>query len=583
MKINRRSFIKRSGGAAAISMCSLGIPLTSASTNAVPLFRQTLSSSISELKSDWQVLVIGSGYGGSIMAAKLSEYFEVAILERGKEWKAGDFPDTFANTASQIKSVINPLGLVDFTIGDDVDVLSGSGLGGTSLINANVLISPDDSHFNSYDWPTAIRRDNINGKLQQHRDAVLSVLAPEQVSTSKQRAKQRHMISSATHLQEKGEAIEIDNLQLAVNVVGNDNESNPQGVKMNQCTQCGDCVTGCNVGAKKTLDTNYLPIAKNNGAKIFTQCLVDTVEKITDGSYRVIGRYISHNSEESPFILSADKVIVAAGSLGSTGLLMRSEQQGNLDFSSKLGDCFSGNSDVLGMNYNQKIDAQIEGHGIHSPPNEQYKVGPTLTTGVHHLNGPNGKLLIEEGAMPRALVNTMRYAAAIAAPSSSVPKNQRVALDLTLAGEGGAISHSMIYLGMGKEVSQGKIKLDSHGNPKVVWPGALSDPTISALREAMGQHTQVFDGQMIDNPRSEWLGGKNLVTVHPLGGCKMANYVGQGVANHKGQVFSSSGGIHDGLYVCDGAILPGAVGVNPMLVISSLADRIADHFIQDNQ
>jgi len=581
-KTNRRNFLKGTAGAAALTVAPITISTAKAESgqSSSSSNRETLGSPISELKSNWDVVVIGSGYGGAIAAARLAEHFDLAILERGKEHKAGDFPDTSSGLLFEVKTPSNPLGLVEVVIGDDVDVLQGSGLGGTSLINANALIVPEDDHFDSAEWPAEITADRHNGKLGELYGKVHEMLGASKVSVSRALPKQRHLFSTTKNIVENGGSAYVEELNLTVNIDKYNDEPNAHGVVQSACTFCGDCVTGCNVGAKNTLDVNYLPLARNNGAKIFTQCVVDTVEKLNGGKYQVNGNYISDDGDKEPFTLEASNVILAAGSLGSTGILMRSQAQKDIQFSSQLGECFSGNGDVLGMNYNGDVFTEIEGHGTGTDKAPGHP-GPTLSAVATH-NGPNGEFIIEEGAIPSGIIAAARYASATFSPGKTIPETRRVLRDLALTYKNGAMNHSQVYLGIGKETTVGNIGLDGNNNPKVNWPGAKNDPTISAIRNAMKEHTKVFNGNFIENPRSQWFGGNNLITVHPLGGCKVGTSVSEGVVNHKGQLFDpATGNTHDGLYVCDGAILPGAVGVNPFSVISVLAERIAEIFINE--
>ena len=585
MKLNRRNFLKSTGGAMAAGALPLTATQAEAATFAVtPPTRSTLASPVSELKPAWEVVVIGSGYGGAIMAARLAEHFDLAVLERGREWQPGQFPDTFNGVLGELKSNHHPLGLYDYIPGADMDVLVGSGLGGTSLINANVLIEPEADYFEDPAWPEPIRQDQQSGLLAAYRQQVLSVFNAETVSENQGLLKTRHLQTTTQRLQQQGMAAEAARVKLAVNLESFDNQANHHGVTQRRCSQCGDCVTGCNVGAKSTLDTNYLPMAKSRGAKIFTQTRVDTLERTADGQYRIKGQILGNDGSSQTFNLSAQYVIVAAGSLGSTGLLLCSRYQTGLGISSLLGQCFSGNADILAANYNQKVKTNVLGFGNHNPLAEGYQAGPTITVAARHTHGDNSRFLVEDAAIPRALVDAARYAAALDAPQLSVPKFRRILRDLGGTSPQGAANHSMIYLGMGKDQAIGRIQLDSNNNPKVVWPGATNDPGVNVVRQAMQQHTAAFDGSLIQNPRSQWFGGNNLITVHPLGGCKIGTDCETGVVNHKGQVFDPTlpAAVHDGLYVCDGAILPGAVGVNPMLTISVLAERIADHFIADH-
>ena len=125
-----------------------------------------LANTTSELQPVYGVIVIGSGYGGAISACRLAQAgHSVCILERGKEWTDASglddrikFPTTPEGLLEERRTEDNPTGLIDYKLGHDIDVLSANGLGGTSLINANVAIEPEVSVFDQDRWPTAIRR-----------------------------------------------------------------------------------------------------------------------------------------------------------------------------------------------------------------------------------------------------------------------------------------------------------------------------------------------------------------------------------------------------------------------------------------
>jgi choline dehydrogenase-like flavoprotein len=135
-----------------------------------------LANPIGDLKDSYGVVVIGSGYGGAILAARLAQGRSLCILERGREWIPGTFPDELDEVVRQVRSELNPLGLYDYRVHDEVDVLIGCGLGGTSLINANVVIQPDNDLFDHPRWPDEIRQDRDNGNLNQYFPRVRAML-----------------------------------------------------------------------------------------------------------------------------------------------------------------------------------------------------------------------------------------------------------------------------------------------------------------------------------------------------------------------------------------------------------------------
>src|SRR5579864_8756601 len=137
-----------------------------------------LSTPWEQRKSTYDIVVIGSGYGGAITAARLATADlnpkpSICILERGKEWQPGEYPEAPLDTVAALRSDLNPLGLYELLNHPDISVIKGSGLGGTSLINANVAIIPDEEVFEQFNWPSAIQYKD----LQRHYGMAKGVLA----------------------------------------------------------------------------------------------------------------------------------------------------------------------------------------------------------------------------------------------------------------------------------------------------------------------------------------------------------------------------------------------------------------------
>src|SRR5215210_7012498 len=130
---------------------------------------ERLAKSPGERKDQYETVVIGSGYGGAITAARLAERgLPVCLLERGREWQPGEFPDTLAGLAGSVRNKHHPLGYVDYYLCQEIDVLKGSGLGGTSLINANVALRPDPDLFEDPRWPRLYRGLAASGELWRY-------------------------------------------------------------------------------------------------------------------------------------------------------------------------------------------------------------------------------------------------------------------------------------------------------------------------------------------------------------------------------------------------------------------------------
>src|SRR5215813_2779550 len=334
----------------------------------------------------YDVVVIGSGYGGAITAARLANAgmtpkLSVCILERGQEWPIGQFPDNLGDLLGHsYNSVLNPLGLYEFALFPDIAVIKGSGLGGTSLVNANVAIRPEPDVFAT--WPTGLRGasqigETKPGSLWNYYKRAADTLEISSHPTCSSLRKFQALKKRASEL---GQPVET--LRLAVNfdkegvIVYND--ANRSIVK-HKCIDCGDCVTGCNVGAKNTLYMNYLPLAKTGGAHIFTQVEVDYVSKGQDGRWVVHATHRDDALFSDDITINARLVILAAGALGSPKILLRSREEG-LSLSDALGTRFGGNGDFFDLAHNSNQFTDILGWGNHlnDPIAKVVRSGPSI-------------------------------------------------------------------------------------------------------------------------------------------------------------------------------------------------------------
>lgn len=577
MPTDRRRFVAAVGSLAAAGC----LPAQAAARRTAAPARTPLSRPISQLQASYDVVVIGSGYGGAVMAARLAAGRRLAVFERGREWMPADFPSDLGGALSQFRNDATPLGLFDYRIGSTMDVLAGSGLGGTSLINANVVVSADRDVFGR--WPAAIQQDVARGALDTWEARVRATLAADSVTDNDALRKTWFHRSTTQARARQGAATKFTTMPIAVNLRKYNNQPNAQGVAQALCTHCGDCVTGCKVGAKNTLDVNYLPLARAAGAELYSRVEADWVERLSDGRWRV--HLVSRADPNTPVALTviASSVVVAAGTLGSTQLLLRSRANG-LALSPALGTRFSANGDLLGFGYNTSVQVNSAGFSTGAPWPGEMRVGPTITGAADYRSNPtlSQRFLIEDGAVPKALIDAARLAMPLAAGLfSDFLAAERVSKDLLYFRTDGALNHSMVYLGIGHDSAGGTVQLDSHGNAQVVWPNVMQEPFVARLRNEMNAHAQLWGGRYVDYPRTSPIFGGALTTVHPLGGCPMADTGDAGVVNADGQVFDPRGGaasVYANLRVVDGSAAPGSVGVNPLLTIAALAERSAERF-----
>lgn len=384
------------------------------------------------LAHDWEqrspkgydIVVVGSGYGGAITAARLAaanwprdKKPSLCILERGKEWLPGKFPDSIGEGVKEARSALNPLGLYDYRLGKDIGVIQASGLGGTSLINANVALRPDRELFDKPQWPKAIREARDSGQLENLMRRVVHTLSATQHPQGQELTKVKALKQGAP----SDPDARFELLDIAVNFEF-EQQKNRWGVRQRRCINCGDCFTGCNVGAKNTLDTNYLAIARTGGAHIFTQVEVEWIEKESGGSGYIIHykrRQSLQSTAEEGTIAARKLAIVAAGSPGSAGILLRSRERG-LSVSDALGTRFNGNGDYLGLSYNG--DARVNSLGFGARPNSDRArrlqpapgttlvPGPTIVSRVHYNTdrGANERFTVEDASVPSMYVDAAR-------------------------------------------------------------------------------------------------------------------------------------------------------------------------------
>jgi cholesterol oxidase len=559
-----------------------------------------LASPHSALRSSYDVVVIGSGYGGAIAASRLARAGKrVCLLERGRERQPGEYAWRTLDAAKEMQfhsaqgHLGSRTGLFDFHVGADISALVGCGLGGTSLINAGVLIAPDPRVFDDAAWPEAYRgQAGVLASGMARAEHMLQA-APYPASSPTLAKLAAHEASA------RGMNAPFNRLKIAVNFEDRVNEA---GIFQPACNNCGDCVGGCNVGAKNTLIMNYLPDAKAHGAEIFTELGVRHVERTSRGGWRVVVQSMAHGhhgngaaeastgaSTSGEIGIEAAMVIVAAGTLGSTEVLLRSRERG-LPLSDRLGEGFSGNGDVLGFAFN--TDETIDGIGV-GPHLEKGTPGPCIT-GIIDLRGTDrleDGMIIEEGVVPSSLTPIM--AASLTAASATLGVHQKHSVreslgkllqdleSFALGAHHGAVHRTQTYLVMAHDNAGGVMSLHSD-RLKISWPGVGDQPIFERIDHELRRATAAIGGTYIRDPL--WTKGlkDSLITVHPLGGCRMADTSEHGVVNHRGQVFAAAAGgeVHDGLYVADGSIVPRPLGVNPLLTISALAEHICDGLVE---
>lgn len=509
----------------------------------------------------------------------------VCLLERGKEFQPGEYPDTTPKALEEFQvhlpngdHVGDRTGLYDLHQNADINVMVGCGLGGTSQLNANVSLKAEPRVYQDPRWPAEVRAD-LDTLVQAGHDHAWEMLKPNEYPAD------WPVLPKLKALEDSAKIMNQRFYRVPINVTFED-KVNHVGVAQKKCTLCGDCCSGCNYGSKNTLIMNYLPDATNHGAEIYTRTAVRSVEK-KDGKWLVHYQLLDSGREkfDAPTLeVSADVVVISAGTLGSTEILLRSRQAG-LAVSDKLGQHLTGNGDVLAFGYNG--DRAINGIGAGPrDPQSMDPVGPCIT-GVIDIREQavlTDGMVLEEGSVPGAIGPTLPLGLSASAKIGGREENPSVAERLAEIGretesliEGpyhGAIHNTQTYLIMTHDDGNGRMYL-ANDELRVDWPSVGKQAIFTKANDALYEAGKALGGRFVENPIWSKMFGQQLITVHPLGGCIMGADASQGVTNHKGQVFSGISGteVYEDLYVSDGAVIPLPLGVNPLLTISAMAER----------
>ncbi|MDH5324984.1 MAG: GMC family oxidoreductase [Gammaproteobacteria bacterium] len=516
----------------------------------------------------FDVIVIGSGFGGAVSACRLAQRgLSVCVLERGRRWKPQDYPRSPQD--SWLWSHHEPEkrnGWIDLRVYNDMAVAQGSGVGGGSLIYANVSIEAQPFVFQS-GWPEAITYESLKPYYEKTGEMLNLQTLPDNQLT--ERYKLMQTAATAAGYGDRFTKVPLavsfsDSYSYALEDPHNEKHStmytNAQGQVQGTCIHCGNCDIGCSVQAKNTLDLNYLPLAEKHGAEILPLHLVRKITPKID-HYRVdFDRIDQSNERLLPGHFNARKVVVAAGTMGTNELLLKCrDDYGTLPrISRQLGYGWSCNGDFV-------TPAFYPGRDV-SPTR-----GPTVSAAIDFLDGSveGQRFFIEDGGFPDMLGNALEQF------------SNKTQLGLLFSGLDQAIRNRdslsciMPWFGQGIDAADGRLHLRRSWWPPfkkkmdLDWNIEKSKATIQALINMHKKLAKITGGTPCVPPSWNWF--KDLATPHPMGGCRMADSKANGVVDHKGEVYS-----YPGLYVADGSILPRSIGLNPSRTIAALAERIAE-------
>jgi cholesterol oxidase len=515
----------------------------------------------------YDVVVIGSGFGGSVAALRLVEKgYRVAVLEAGRRFADDELPETSWRLRRFLWApALGCFGIQRITLlrgAGNVLVLSGAGVGGGSLVYANTLYEPLSDFYDDPQWRGIT---DWRAELAPHYEQAKRMLGVTTYprTTAADRAMRavagRMGVGHTFHATPVGVFLGNPGERVADPYFGG------LGPDRTGCVHCGACMTGCRLGAKNTLVKNYLWLAEKAGAEVFPLTTAVAVRPASSGSgYEVKTVRTGALLRRRRSVLTADQVVFAAGALGTQRLLHRMRATGTLPgISARVGELTRTNSEaILGASVRGR-DARrrgldfSDGVAITSSfhPDRQTHVEP-----VRYGRGSNAMGLLQTALVPGGRHRTLRWLAILARkpltylPMLSVRRwSERTVIALVMQSADNSLT-TRYRRRLGRWQLRGT---PGHGAPNPTWIPAGADAA-RALAEEIGGTPGGSVTEAFDTP----------MTAHILGGAPIGATPADGVVDPYHRLYG-----HPGLHVVDGAAVTANLGVNPSLTITAQAER----------
>ena len=509
---------------------------------------------------DFDVVVIGSGFGGSVAALRLTEKnYKVAILEAGKRFNDKDFPKTSWRLR---KFLFMPRlglnGIQRIHVLPDVLVLAGAGVGGGSLVYANTLYKPPASYFEDKQWRDITNWDQELSPWYDQASRMLGVAQNPYFSASDKAMKQvadqmgvGHTFKLAPLGVYFGDGVGVKSKDPFFGGVGPDRSG---------CLQCGACMTGCRHNAKNTLPKNYLGLAESAGAKVFPEHTVTKVEQLADGSWVITARKSSAWFGKKRKFTAAN-VVIAAGTYNTQKLLHKMKTTGVLPkISDYLGKLSRTNSEALTGSIMPKGGTDFsKGSAITSSffPDDHTHVEP-----VRYGKGSNFMGLLQTVMTDGEKIRDRRkqWLRQVVTKPSLLLKildvrqwSERTVVALIMQNVDSAISVSSKRGLFGFRLTS---KNDS------LTPNATYIPAANEVARRIAENNGgIAGGHIGDLVNAPF-------TAHFVGGCVIGESIQTGVIDPYHRVYN-----YPTLHIVDGASVTANLGVNPSLTITAQAER----------
>jgi cholesterol oxidase len=500
----------------------------------------------------FDAVVVGSGFGGAITALRLTEAGNrVLVLERGRRWQPADFPRDITDTDRvfwRYPRRRNAIGLYDVRFFSGLGAVVASGVGGGSLIYANIHIRPDSVVFEDARWPRSITR----AALDPYYDRVAAMLGVAPIPA-------------------QPPVVKRDRFRAAAAATGHDVFDPDQAVDWGRCHYVAECEFGCRFGAKNSVDRTYLAAAERSGATLIPQLRVEGVAPAAAGGYKLScsevpsGRAVEY---EAPI------VVLAAGTLGTNEILLRSREhlRSLPRLSPRLGFGYSGNGDFLGSISGSREDLQPWHGSDVTSVMRFFDAAPGFTLAAPTFNRDTMLFLAGFGGQDGN--RWLRPFAALLWRSlpwlvplicrSGLLRRIRDHADPTSA------AHLTNLFAIGRDNANGVVRL-AGDTIDIAWDYARENaPLVARMERGMQAVASAYGGNFA--PLFSWRLFRRILSVHSLGGCHLSDGPDQGVVTVNGEVHS-----YPGLYVADGSIVPSSIGFHPCMTIAALAEKIADN------
>jgi cholesterol oxidase len=514
---------------------------------------------------DYDVLVVGSGFGGSVTALRLTEKgYRVGVLEAGRRFADDEFAENSWHVRDFLFApALGMTGIQRIHRLDNALILAGAGVGGGSLVYANTLYKPPPAFFQDRQWkgitdwarelaPYYDQAQRMLGAVTYHR----TTPADEELK----RVAEQMGVGDSYHNAPVG--VFFGTGSEPEGTVVPDPYFGGAGPGRSTCTHCGECMTGCRHGAKNTLVKNYLYLAEKNGAEIHPLSTVVDVAPLDGGGYAVIAVTSGRRSKKARRRYTAGQVVFSAGAYNTQKLLHRLRAADRLPrLSTALGRLTRTNSESL-----------LGASAAHD--RADFSVGVAITSSIHpdantHIEpvrygkGSNAMGLLRApltdggGRVPRILKAAgvvLRHPAYGPRLLSTRKFAERTIILLVMQ----SLDNSLTVYP--KRTLTGRIKIKSrqgHGEPNPDWIPAANQ-AVRVLAENIHGVPGGNVGELLGMP----------LTAHILGGCVIGADPQRGVVDPYHRVFG-----YEGLHVVDGSAVPANLGVNPALTIAAMAER----------